>query len=55
MNGVVLRARDLGSLTQHFCSGIARKPPDILWQEWVAGDAKPVVCLPGFSFRSFEY
>ncbi len=52
MNGVILRARDLGSLMAHFRAGIARKPPDILWQEWAAGDHKPKACLPPLRARN---
>lgn len=38
MNGVLLRSSDLGPLIMHMRAGIARKPPDILWQEWATGD-----------------
>mmetsp|Transcript_8610 Transcript_8610/g.25858 ORF Transcript_8610/g.25858 Transcript_8610/m.25858 type:complete len:641 (+) Transcript_8610:373-2295(+) len=41
MNGVVMRTKDIPSLIRHFKAGVARKPCDILWQEWAVGTKRP--------------
>lgn len=44
MNGVVVKSKDIPSLTAYMRAGVARKPPDLLWQEWAFGKARPKVC-----------
>ena len=43
MNGVLLHSEDIPSFVAVLRRGVTRKPPDLLWRDWVTGEKRPTV------------